>query len=324
MTTLTQCPICCFNKFKEHRRPENDTYLIQCERCGEFVITKECIIYQDVSEKINEVGYILSGLTRELYETGGKRPEFTTGNLEEYAKNYLVPDTGSIEEKIQKLLQRFREKTEFFGQEIELGDIETVVPLAYAKNSDELTALFNLMMEKKLAEVDITKNEMDDGLRRAKVTLSANGWDITNLLQKKNKESDRGFVAIWFDDSMNESIGAIEEAITECGFKSVCIRDEHFSEKIMDKALGEIRQSRFVVVDLTGARGSVFFEAGFAHGLGIEAIYVYQDGGAEEKTPLEFYVKHYQCYRYKDSSDLKETLKNAIKARIKVRNLGNA
>jgi len=295
-------------------------YFFECGRCGEFEVSWEFLHnFSDVGGEIKKIGYLLSGLARELYETKSPHPRFLYKNIEETLKSYLIPDVSRIEEKIQKLLQRLREKTDYFGQEIELGDLETVVPLAYAKNSHELIALFRLMTEKKLAKVDVTTNEKDDGLRRVKITLSENGWDITNALQKTNKESDKGFVAIWFDDSMNESIGAIEGAITECGFKSVCIRDEHFSEKIMDKALGEIRQSRFVIVDLTGARSSVFFEAGFAHGLGIESIYVYKDG-AEEQNPLEFYVKHYQCYKYKNSTDLKETLKNAIKARIKVKN----
>jgi nucleoside 2-deoxyribosyltransferase len=115
---------------------------------------------------------------------------------------------------------------------------------------------------------------------------------------------------------MNDSIVAIEGAIREAGFKSMCIRGEHFSERIMDKALGEIRTSRFIVVDLTGARGSVFFEAGFAHGLGIEAIYVFKDDGTGNNTSLEFYVKHYQCYKYKSTEELRSILVDAIRARM--------
>lgn len=82
----------------------------------------------------------------------------------------------------------------------------------------------------------------------------------------------------------------------------------------MDKALAEIRESRFLVVDLTKNRPSVFFEAGFAHGLGIEIIFVYKEG---EGTDLEFYAKHYQCYKYSSPDELRELVKNAISARIK-------
>lgn len=316
-TNLTHCPICGFHKFKKHERDSvRNVYFFECERCGEFEASWELIRgFQDIEKRISKVGYILSGLARELYETEDKPPLFMVKNIDDIIKHHLVPNTNRIEEKIQKLLQRLREKTEFFGQEVGLGDVETLVPLAYAKNSAELLALFTLMTEKKLAKIGVTTN---GEMRTVKIALSANGWDVTNSLEKENKESDRGFIAIWFDDSMNESIDAIGEAITECGFRSICIRDEHFSEKIMDKALGEIRKSRFVVVDLTGERGSVFFEAGFAHGLGIETIYVYKEQDVKERTLLEFYVRHYQCYKYKTQTDLKEVLKNAIGARIKL------
>lgn len=313
MSELTNCPICGFHKFKEQKDIRRDVYFIRCDRCGEFEISEEFVIYHDVRDGINPIRHLLSALARELYETENTRPTFLTTNVNEYLRHYLIPGKNSIEEKIQKLLKRVREKTTYFGEEISFGDIETVVPLAYAKNREELIALFTLMTEKKLAKIDVITNGT---VKIVKISLYANGWDIANSLEPKNEESKRGFVAIWFDDSMNESINAIELAITESGFRSICIRDEHFSEKIMDKALGEIKKSRFVVVDLTGSRGSVFFEAGFAHGLGIETIYVYREQDGEE-SPLDFYVKHYKCYKYRNQDDLKETLKNAISARIK-------
>lgn len=316
---LTHCPICKFQGIKQFPRGGTDMYFMQCGRCGEYEVSWEFLRgFEDIKRKLGEIGYILSGLARELYETDGQRPAFTIKNLETDLKHFLIPDIKNIEEKIQKFLQRVREKTEYFGEEVKLGNIETVIPLAYAKNSDELVALFTLMTEKKLAKIGVLTNENDDGKRTVKMTLLANAWDITNTLGDKNKESDRGFVAVWFNDSMNENIDAAEEAISESGFHPICIRDEHFSERIMDKALGEIRRSRFVIVDLTGNRGSVFFEAGFAHGLGIETIYVYCDENNGKPTTLEFYVKHYQCYKYKTPAELKEVLKAAIAARIKV------
>lgn len=296
---------------------------MECNRCGSYVITMELLIYQDVKQNLQRVGYILSGLTRELRETKQKYPTFTTENFEAQTKQFPVPDVNNIEEKIQKLVVRLREKTEYFGQVVELGDIELAVPLAYAKNSRELEALLKLMSEKKIAYVKIFEPATIVGekpvaprTRSVHVTLLEAGWDLSKSLGKQNQESDKGFIAVWFDDSMNESITAAEQAITEVGYRAVCIRDEHFSERIMDKALSEIRQSRFIVVDLTGARASVFFEAGFAHGLGIDTIYVYKEQEAEKDSPLDFYVRHYQCHKYKDPADLKEVLKSAISARV--------
>lgn len=319
MGETKNCPICGYTEAKQFSRSSRNLGgFFQCKRCGEYEASHDLFIFSDRKKEVQDVAYILSGLARELFETGANPPSFSLENFETLAKRFPVPDISNIGEKVQKLLKRVREKTQYFGEEVRLGDIETVVPLAYAKNADELVALFNLIEEKKQAKIRVLTNENDDGKRTVRMMLSANAWDLTNSLEEKNKESDRGFIAVWFDDTMNENIDAAEKAVTESGFRPICIRDEHFPEKIIDKALGEIRRSRFVVVDLTGNRGSVFFEAGFAHGLGIETIYVYSENAIEKDTSLEFYARHYQCYKYNNPSNLKEILKTAIAARIKV------
>lgn len=46
------------------------------------------------------------------------------------------------------------------------------------------------------------------------------------------------------------------------------IGSKEHSNKIDDEIIGEIRRSAFIVADFTGHRGGVYFEAGFAMGLG--------------------------------------------------------
>ena len=50
-----------------------------------------------MKRRVGEVGYILSGLARELYETGGNRPVFMVKNIEENLKHYFIPDVSRIE-----------------------------------------------------------------------------------------------------------------------------------------------------------------------------------------------------------------------------------
>jgi hypothetical protein len=284
----------------------SDIYRIICPRCGEYKISHECFRYTPLpSPDI----YLLSGLVREKNESD-EYPEFLTTNIENQKKSYPVPDSNNIEAKAKKFLERLKARTEYFGQSIPIL-YQSDYPLAYARNDSEFTALLDFLREKKLITIGGEDNAS------CQVTLSAGGWSLVGTLEATNKDSEQGFVAAWFDESMNESIAAAQEAITECGYSPVCIKDEHFSEKIMDKALSEIRKSRFLVIDLTGARNSVFFEAGFAFGLNIETIYVYKGGADAAGLPPEFYVRHYQCYKYESPDELKELLKDAITARLK-------
>jgi hypothetical protein len=67
----------------------------------------------------------------------------------------------------------------------------------------------------------------------------------------------------------------------------------------------------FVIVDLTNERPNVFFEAGYAHGLGKIPIYVARDG-----TSIHFDVKDYPVIFFKNMKELREGVSRRISAII--------
>lgn len=309
------CLICKLNPIKTNLEFSRRVYHVECARCGDYIISEYFFIFSDVRERLEKISHILSGLSRELKETGGKRPEFLSDNIEKLASSYPVPDLSSIENKTEKLLNRLKEKTSYYGEVLQIR-INMDYPLAYAKNRKEFLALLNLLKEKKL--ISVKSQIVDDSVTSLEVVLLASGWDLVYKFKNKNLESKQVFIGVWFAEQMSEYIQAIEEAIKHVGLTPLCIKDKYYSETIRDKALGEIRKSRFVVVDLTGDRPSVFFEAGFAFGLGVDAIYVYKTEPEGVKSNLDFYVKHYQCHGYANKEELKEIITNALSARIKV------
>ena len=91
--------------------------------------------------------------------------------------------------------------------------------------------------------------------------------------QATNTDSAQAFVAMWFHDSTIEVYEkGIEPSIKDAGFNPLRIDRKDHINKIEDEIIAEIRRSRFLVADFTqgedGARGGVYYEAGFAHGLG--------------------------------------------------------
>lgn len=280
-------------------------YRIDCPRCGTYKISWECIMQTATEEDT----FLLSGLSRELLSENkkGTEAEFLTTNIKELKASYPVPNPEDLEARARKFLSRIRNRTEYFGQKT-IITYRDDFPLAYAKNVDEFIALLGYLSQRKY--IDWTSR--GDGT--AIIALTANGWGVIGDLKKDKEILNQGFIAAWFDASMEASIKAAEEAVTESGFEAVCIKNKLFSDKVMDKALSEIRKSKFVIANLTGTRSSVFFEAGFAFGLNKDIIFVYDEKGG---LPPEFYAKHYQCYAYKDEIELKDILKNAIAARIK-------
>ena len=128
-------------------------------------------------------------------------------------------------------------------------------------------------------------------------------------------DSAQAFVAMWIDDSMREAYEeGIRPAIAKAGYSAYRVDDKHHLDTIEAKALSEIHRSRFLVVDLThddrGARGSVYFEAGFAHALEKPVIYTCRN---DQGKDVHFDVDHYLRIEWKNPGDLSSQLLEAIK-----------
>jgi len=75
------------------------------------------------------------------------------------------------------------------------------------------------------------------------------------------------------------------------------------NDRITDRILESITKAEFVIVDLTNERPNVFFEAGFAHGMGKIPIYVARAG-----TRVHFDLKDYPIIFFRNMKELKEGL----------------
>ena len=87
--------------------------------------------------------------------------------------------------------------------------------------------------------------------------------------------------------------------------------------KIDDEIIAEIRRSRFLVADFThgedGARGGVYFEAGFAYGLGLPVIYSCRADMVEQ---LHFDTRQYYHIVWESPEELRDGLAQRIEALI--------
>ena len=120
--------------------------------------------------------------------------------------------------------------------------------------------------------------------------ITAKGWD--ELSGNVNIEpSDQCFVAMWFDDSMIDVFSsAICGGIVAAGYKPIRIDNKEHNNRIDDEIVAEIRNSKFSVADFTGQRGGVYFEAGFALGLGRSVIWLCRK---DEMEKLHFDTRQY-------------------------------
>lgn len=151
-----------------------------------------------------------------------------------------------------------------------------------------------------------------DGLFACVVNVS--GYSLIEEIQT-NPDSSQCFVAMWFDPRMNEAFeNGIRPAIEEdSGYSAMRIDRQEFVGKIDDEIIAEIRRSRFLVADATngddGARGGVYYEAGFAHGLGLPVIFTCRNDMIDK---VHFDTRQFNHIVWESPDDLRKQLANRI------------
>ena len=237
-----------------------------------------------------KVNYLKARLTSWLIDQrrlGVECPEIMPKTIEEMERRPHLP----VHERADRLLQYIRQANSAIGEIVEFwmgehnpkfddlddmsdGYLNHYRMMAWSEctkdNSfDEAKFLLDYLQRKDWIEYD-SHNE--------NCTLTIEGYARLAELEKVATDSSQAFVAMWFDDSMNNVYeNGIETGIRDAGYEPLIIKQKHHIRKIDDEIIAEIRRSRFLVADFThgdgGARGGVYYEAGFAHGLNIPVIF---------------------------------------------------
>lgn len=122
------------------------------------------------------------------------------------------------------------------------------------------------------------------------------------------------FVIMAFSSDMDPIYEGMKNTSDEFGLKARKVDDDDLigDYRITDKIIELIEKSKFVIADLTHEKPNVYFELGYARGIGKTVITTARKG-----TTLHFDVKDWTCIFYNDSKTLEKELRKRIKAEIK-------
>lgn len=283
----------------------NGIYFCTCQNCGKYKTSLEAFFDLPGTFERREYKnkkHLFSGYIREMDELKLSLELITNTNFQSILSSPLIPKT--MMEKLEKLLLYIYRKTEQLHQEIEID--ESMPAIAYAKNSEELSSMLVALQELKLLELK-SKNP-------ARCVLTLDGIQRAESLQKDVVNSKQCFVAMWFDGNMMDIYNKyIAKAAEDAGYQPLNISQKEYNDKICDQIIAEIRKSKFLIADYTGNRGGVYFEAGFALGLGLPVIWTCRK---DELEKLHFDVNHYNFIVWETGEELYEKLKYRIQATI--------
>ncbi|MFA5879989.1 MAG: hypothetical protein WC860_07435 [Candidatus Margulisiibacteriota bacterium] len=242
----------------------------------------------------------------------------------------LIPST--VTEKLNKLLQYLNSETDYFGKKIAI-DFDLNYPIIYGSHenkngTNELISIIKAAENENLISTTPMINR-----KGVFASLTLKGAEFINKVEKEIK--DTCFVAMWFNEETNLTWKLIEDIIDndlkKYEIEKIRIDNVHHNNLIDDEIIASIKKSKFVIADLTGYRGGVYYEIGYAHALNKEVILLCREDWFKDKKDenekiiqegVHFDLNHRNILIYDKSNPpnlinnqvitLKETLKNRI------------
>jgi len=295
------CPLC--------RRPsditpygQRDAFEIVCAKCGHFVLTRRMFsLIEGLSEEDRKLLPYLSAHTRQSSEAG-TIAEIHSENWKELARARAATPVSM---KLGMALQWCGRSSPHGGAKV-IVDFDLTAPLFDAVSEDEAWYLADNLVKAGYLETL-------GGDPRVCIVTPA-GW-------AKLQPSSRGgvpgrcFVAMSFDPSVKDAFDqGIRPAIEEdCKLSAVRVDLVEHNEKICDRIVAEINRAEFVVADFTLHRAGVYFEVGYAQGLGRPVIWTCRK---DELGKTHFDTRQYNHIDWETPAELRRRLGDRIRATI--------
>lgn len=298
-----KCPIC--NNLVPEFQPLRDN--VECRTCGTYRPTERFL--SDIhpaslaQDQNIEPRYLLSGVVREKAETGIVP---TLHSLDELQAQ--IPFRDDPLASIDRILLYVYRKAESSANYVHL-DVKTDYPVGYGRDHKE----FEFFVEKAV-ELDYLEAVVPEIWSFANFRLSLKGWERVGNLRHQQIDSRQAFVAMWFNEDMNTAFSeGFIPALEATGYQPFRVDMREHNGKIDDLIIAEIRKSGLLIADFTGQRGGVYFEAGFAMGLGIPVIWTCR---RDDLKNLHFDTRQYNHIDWTNTAELKEKLQLRIEASI--------
>jgi hypothetical protein len=242
---------------------------------------------------------------------GVETPEISSRTLDDIKTQSLQ----SFAARIDEVFRYFSKHLTKIGAQFRVADgdsqsaWERLAAHTECEDCPELLALLHVMVDQDLLKVDSSHIHF---------RIAPAGYERMDALERQRTDSAQAFIAMWFNAATAAAYAdGIKAAVEKAGYKAMRIDGKEHINKIDDEIIAEIRRSRFVVSDFTcepeKPRGGVYFEAGFAMGLGIPVIWTAAESSIND---LHFDTRQYNHIAWSTPDELRDKLYARIGAVI--------
>jgi hypothetical protein len=237
-----------------HQR-NHEFEIVRCPRCGTYEIE---FLAQSLIKVSGFDNVTVSGWIREQNSVG-ITPTIDCHNIQ----HLTVLRKPGLKERTERYLLSAVDRCKTLQTDFNPTE-EDLTGISYSYDATETLVLVQYLHGEGLL------NHRAKGICR----VTPKGYIAADDLRSHRAKSTQGFVAMWFLPDMKPIYDdGLKVGIENAGYKSMRVDQKEHANKIDDEIIAEISRSAFVVADFTGHRGGVYFEAGFAMGLGLPVIW---------------------------------------------------
>lgn len=331
------CPVCGTQSEYEHQF-DPVAHFWSCPVCGRFQYFPQ---FSDLDQfNLNHLSSYLayngftSGLTEHRYfstmtqeRCDQLKGEFEAGHTHAYPIKLSPEDVESwypksLAEKIDLILLYLYRHTEFIGDIVCFPEeqmyswlfvdrFENAIKQPLLRRSSEQLHLQAMYMLNYLCDTKKYVISAGGDQLGKKVVLSASGLSRVEKLQANVSNSKTVLVAMQFGEETKPLREAIRQGIRSSQYVAIFIDEVEHNDFITPELLKYIRDSKFVVVELTHRNNGAYFEEGYAMGLGKPVIQLCKRG-----VTLHFDIAQKNTIIWETEEEIPERLRKRILATI--------
>jgi len=291
MPDPANCPLCRSSATSQPRTGDWLDY--SCPRCGNYIIVdtaEQLLRHQPLQTPGAASGWV------KRQNSMGLKPRI--GGDVTWLRALTKP---SFRERAERYLVALADKAQTLDTWFKVGH-EELIGISYSDHVNDLVVILDYLREEGFMTSTLKGEER----------LTPKGYIAADELRAKRAASSQAFVAMWFNDDMEQVYEeGIKPAIERAGFAPMLIKNKQHANKIDDEIIAEIRRSAFLVADFTGHRQNVYFETGFAIGLARQPIWTCRK---DEIKHLHFDIRQYNCIDWQNAAELARRLQLRIEA----------
>jgi len=310
---VDQCIVCHAELQSLSAKPDATYY--ECPSCGSYALTgTSCVVAERL---IAEVVNGRAKLSHGLYLLTKSQPwaKIDSQRLQDLLSNTELPKPAEL---LDNLILWLGNAQTSLGTDCEVT--ESVASAIGATKPEDVAFLVEHCKQAGLLRGSVERFA-GGNFEIMPLQLTIDGWVRFEELKRGTSTTRSAFMAMQFGDQQLDAFyrDHLRSAVAATGFELRRVDEEQPAGLIDDHLRVKIRQTRFMIADLTHQNRGAYWEAGYAEGLGKPVIYTCRKDVFEDKTLGTHFDTNHHLTVVWDPDNIPESvkrLKNTIRATL--------